>query len=279
MPNAILLARGPLRPGLSAALTGFVYRSGGAIAGHQQYVDPERQRYYTRLEWTLASDDRDAVRGVAEEARSLGLAAEVSFTDAVPRVALFVSNLSHCLYDILGRWKSGEWKIEVPVVISNHGTLADAARRFGVEFREFPVTPENKAAQERREVELLRELGIELVVLARYMQVVGPELIQAYPGRIINIHHAFLPAFPGGRPYHAAYRRGVKLIGATSHYVTAELDAGPIIEQDVIRVDHTTSVDEMIRRGRDLEKVVLARAVWAHVQRRVIADEGRTIVF
>jgi formyltetrahydrofolate deformylase len=163
--------------------------------------------------------------------------------------------------------------------VSNHAALDGVARRFDVEFREFPVTEANKRDQERREIDLLRQKGVELVVLARYMQIVGPDLIAAFPNRIVNIHHAFLPAFPGAKPYHAAYRRGVKLIGATSHYVTTELDAGPIIEQDVIRVSHATPVDEMIRLGRDLEKVVLARAVWLHLQRKVIVDEGRTVVF
>ena len=194
-------------------------------------------------------------------------------------IAIFVSNLSHCLYDILGRVRSGEWNVEIPLIVSNHETLSDVAKRFEVEFRHMPITTTNKAEQERAHIALLREKQIDLVVLARYMQIVGAGLVGAFPDRIINIHHAFLPAFPGAKPYHAAYRRGVKLIGATSHYVTAELDAGPIIEQDVIRVSHATSVEEMIRLGRDLERTVLARAIYAHVQRRIVVDEGRTVIF
>jgi len=280
--NAILLAHGPLRERVSAALTGFVYSNGGVIVAHDQYVDQERQRYFTRLEWRL--DGFEITRGdladrLDEALRPFELRSDLFFSDVVPRIALFVSNLSHCLYDILGRWRSGEWRVDVPLVVSNHGGLADVARRFDVEFREFPITPDTKSDQERREIDLLRQKGVELVVLARYMQVVGHDLVAAFPDRILNIHHAFLPAFPGAKPYHAAYRRGVKIIGATSHYVTADLDAGPIVEQDVIRVSHATPVDEMIRLGRDLEKVVLARAVWMHLQRRVIVDEGRTVIF
>ncbi len=280
--NAILLAHGPLRPRVSAELTGFVYSSSGRIVAHDQYVDQERQRYFTRLEWQLDgfAVSRADMRGLLIEAvKPFDLAFDLYYTDEIPRIALFVSNLAHCLYDILGRWRSGEWRVDIPLIVSNHTNLVDVARRFDVEFRHLPMAPENKREEERAQVALLRERGIELVILARYMQIVGPELIAAFPNRIVNIHHAFLPAFPGARPYEAAYRRGVKMIGATSHYVTEDLDAGPIIEQDVIRISHATPVDEMIRLGRDLEKLVLSRAVWAHLQRRVIVDEGRTIVF
>jgi formyltetrahydrofolate deformylase len=280
--NAILLAHGPLRERVSAALTGFVYDNGGAIAAHDQYVDQDRRRYFTRLEWRLDGfriPRADLAERLDETLRPFELRTDLHFSEDVPRIALFVSNLSHCLYDILGRWRSGEWRIDVPLIVSNHGALADVARRFDVEFREFAITAGTRRDQERREIDLLRQKGVELVVLARYMQVVGPDLIAAFPSRIVNIHHAFLPAFPGAKPYHAAYGRGVKIIGATSHYVTEDLDAGPIIEQDVIRVSHATTVDEMIRVGRDLEKVVLARAVWMHLQRKVIVDEGRTVIF
>ena len=276
------MAHGPLRERVSATLTDFVYRHHGRILSHDHHVDRERQHYFTRLEWDLAGFTlpRDEVaERVADTVRAFELRFELFFSDAVPRVAVFVSKLSHCLYDVLGRWRSGEWRIDVPLIVSNHEDLADVARRFDVEFRCFPIDAASKREQESREIALLRDRGIELVVLARYMQVVGPELVAAYPRRIINIHHAFLPAFPGAKPYHAAHRRGVKIIGATSHYVTEELDAGPILEQDVIRVSHATPVEEMVRLGRDLEKVVLGRAVWAHIQRRVIVDEGRTVVF
>jgi formyltetrahydrofolate deformylase len=280
--NAILLALGPLRERVSAELTGFVYRNRGRIIAHDQYVDQERQRYFTRLEWNPGEGRprrEDLLEQVTQVARPFGLEFQLYFSEDVPRIGIFVSTLSHCLYDILGRWRSGEWRIEIPVIVSNHTSLAEVARRFDVEFHHFPITAENKAEQERRESALLQEHGVGLVVLARYMQIIGPDLIGAFPNQIVNIHHAFLPAFPGAKPYHTAHRRGVKIIGATSHYVTEELDAGPIIEQDVIRVSHATPVEEMILRGRDLEKVVLARAVWAHLQHRVIVDEGRTVIF
>ena len=280
-PTAILLAHGQFRERVAAELTGFVYARGGVIVGHDQYVDHERSRYFTRLEWLLDGEANRAALDdeVGELGERLGLAVDLYVSTDVPRIALFVSTLSHCLYDILGRWRSGEWRVEIPLIVSNHETLRDVARRFDVEFRHVAMSTDTKAAGERAQIEALRERGVELVVLARYMQIVGPELIAAFPERIINIHHAFLPAFPGAKPYHAAYRRGVKIIGATSHYVTEQLDAGPIIEQDVIRVSHTTSVDEMLRLGRDLERIVLARAVWLHLQRRVIVDEGRTVIF
>lgn len=282
MASAILLARGPLRQGLAAALTSFVYQHRGTIVGHDQYVDPERGRYYVRLAWDVDGftiGRAEIAAAVGETTRSLGLDGVVTFSDVPSRVALFVSSLSHCLYDIIGRWRSGEWEIQIPVIVSNHTALADVARRFDIPFHHFEMTPATHAEQERRQIALLREHGVDLVVLARYMQVLGPELIAAFPERIINIHHAFLPAFPGAKPYHAAYQRGVKMIGATSHYVTTELDAGPIIDQDVVRVTHAASVEELTRRGRDIEKIVLARAIWAHLQHKVIVDEGRTIVF
>lgn len=281
-PSAILLAHGPLRERVSAELTGFVYRNGGTIVAHDQYVDQERDHYFTRLEWRLEGfrvHRNDLAEELSRTLRPLGLTFELSFSDDVPRIALFVSNLSHCLYDILGRWRSGEWRVDIPVIMSNHAALADVAGRFDVEFRQFPITPENKSEQERKQIATLRDKAVDLVVLARYMQILGPEIIASFPGRIVNIHHAFLPAFPGAKPYHAAYRRGVKIIGATSHYVTEDLDAGPIIEQDVIRVSHATPVQEMVRLGRDLERIVLARAVWAHLQRKVIVAEGRTVIF
>ena len=277
--TAILLVHGSLRERMAAELTGFVYGSGGVIVGHDQYVDRERSRYFARLEWSLdgARIDRRALTDqVRDITRRLELTAGLYFSADVPRIALFVSNLSHCLYDILGRWRSGEWRVEIPIVVSNHESLGDVARRFDVEFRHVPVSADIKNTQEHAQIELPAGLGKAADPLK---QLVGPELIEAYPNRIINIHHAFLPAFPGARPYHRAHRRGVKIIGATSHYVTEELDAGPIIEQDVIRVSHATSVDDMLRLGRDLERTVLARAVWLHLQRRVLVDEGRTVIF
>jgi formyltetrahydrofolate deformylase len=195
------------------------------------------------------------------------------------RLAIFVSKYSHCLYDLLSRWQSGEWAADIPVVVSNHADLAHVARSFGVRFEHIPVSRDNKQAAEARQLAVLREERIDLVILARYMQILSPQFIAAMPDRVINIHHSFLPAFAGGQPYHAAYARGVKIIGATSHYVTADLDAGPIIAQDVASVSHKDSVEDMVRKGRDLEKIVLARAVYAHLNHQILIYDNRTVVF
>jgi formyltetrahydrofolate deformylase len=204
---------------------------------------------------------------------------ELHFDNRKPRLAIFISKLSHCVYDIMSRQRSGEWDVEIPLIVSNHEMLRHVADEFGVEFHCFPITKENKAEQEARELELLRRHHIDLVVLARYMQVVSPEFIKHYPHRIINIHHSFLPAFPGARPYHSAYDRGVKLTGATSHYVTADLDAGPIIAQGVTSVSHKDTVENMMRKGLDLEKLVLANALWSHLQHKTLVYNNKTIVF
>jgi formyltetrahydrofolate deformylase len=194
-------------------------------------------------------------------------------------MAVFVSKLPHCLYDILSRCRGGEWRVQVPLIISNHPHLEDVARSFNIDYHAFAITPENKAEQEQRQIALLHDYHIDFVVLARYMQVLTPAFIAHYPNRIINIHHSFLPAFAGARPYHMAHERGVKIIGATSHYVTEDLDAGPIIDQDVVRVSHRDSVADLIRKGRDLEKTVLARAIWHHLQREVLVYNNRTVIF
>jgi formyltetrahydrofolate deformylase len=201
------------------------------------------------------------------------------YSDEVLKMAVFVSKDPSCLYDVLARSHSGEWRVEVPVVVSNHSDLETAAARFGVEFRAFTMTKENKDEIEEAQLALLEIHRIDFVVLARYMQVLTGRFVRAYPNRIINIHHAFLPAFPGARPYHSARERGVKMIGATSHYVTEDLDAGPIIEQDVLRVSHRHSAKDLIRFGRDIEKVVLARAIWNHIRHKIIVHDGRTVVF
>ena len=201
------------------------------------------------------------------------------FTDKVPRMAVFVSKLSHCLYDILSRYQSGEWKAEIPLIISNHQVLEVVAHRFDIDFKHFPIDKNNKPEQEQRQLQMLKDYKIDFIVLARYMQIVSTEFISNYPNKIINIHHSFLPAFPGARPYHSAYARGVKIIGASSHYVTAELDAGPIIEQEVVRVSHKDSVKTLVRKGQDLEKIVLSRAIWNHLERKILVFNNRTIIF
>ncbi len=281
--SVALLLHCPLRLGMSAGLTQFIYTHGGIILYHDQYVDPESRHYYTRLEWdvsTFSMTDGE----MAEQLRALiGDGSETEWSlhssDEILRMAVFVSKDPSCLYDVLARSHSGEWRVEVPVIVANHPDLETAAARFGVEFRSFPITRENRSEIEEEQLALLRSHRVDFIVLARYMQVLTGQVVRAYPNRIINIHHAFLPAFPGARPYHSARQRGVKMIGATSHYVTEALDAGPIIEQDVLRVSHRHSVADLIRFGRDIEKTVLSRAIWSHIRRKIIVHNGRTVVF
>jgi formyltetrahydrofolate deformylase len=194
-------------------------------------------------------------------------------------MAIFVSKMSHCLFDLLARYTAGEWNVEIPVIISNHPDMADVARRFDIEYHMFPVTKDNKAELEAQEIALMERYKIDFIVLARYMQIISDEFITHYPNRIINIHHSFLPAFVGAKPYHAAYQRGVKIIGATSHYVTTELDAGPIIKQDVARISHKDTVNDLIAKGRDLEKIVLSKAVSKHIDHKILVYNNRTVVF
>ncbi|HET9476333.1 MAG TPA: formyltetrahydrofolate deformylase [Dehalococcoidia bacterium] len=268
--------------GLVAAVSDFLYRNDGNIIHADQHTDQEEQVFVQRVEWEL-----DGFRIAREEiapaferiADRFQMRWSLRFSDYTSRMAVFTSKLPHCLYDILARWRMGEYRAEIPLVISNHEEHARVAQDFGVPFHYLPITPETKAAQEDKIAALLLENRIDLVVLARYMQVLGEGFVSRYPARIINIHHSFLPAFAGGRPYHHAHERGVKLIGATAHYVTAELDQGPIIDQDVVRVSHRDSVDDLVRKGRDLEKLVLARAVDLHLRNRVVVYGNKTVVF
>ena len=201
------------------------------------------------------------------------------FSDRKPRMAIFVSKMSHCLYDILARYTAGEWNVEIPLIISNHPDLESVAKRFDIDYHVFPINKDNKIEQEAKELELLKEYDIDFIVLARYMQVVSSDFIMHYPDKIINIHHSFLPAFMGAKPYHAAFERGVKLIGATSHYVTTDLDAGPIIEQDIVRISHKDSIADLVYKGQDLEKIVLSRAVEKHIDRKILTYRNKTVVF
>jgi len=204
---------------------------------------------------------------------------QLHFSDEKPRMAVFVSKLPHCLYDIISRWQSEEWNVEIPLIISNHNDLKPIAEKFGIGFHYIPKDEKNKSIQEAKELKLLKEHNINFLVLARYMQILSKNFISKYENRIINIHHSFLPAFPGAKPYHSAYQRGVKIIGSTSHYVTSDLDAGPIIKQDVTRVSHADSVQDLIRKGRDLEKLVLSRAIWKHIQRKILVYDNKTTIF
>jgi formyltetrahydrofolate deformylase len=280
--TAVLLLSCPDQKGLVAATSDFLYRNNGNIIHADQHTDQEKGIFLQRIEWELADFAlardaiADAFRPIAER---FGMSWSLHFSDYVPRVAVFVSRLPHCLYDLLARWRMGEFRAEFSLVVSNHPDLRGVAEGFGVEYRTFEIAPETKAAEEDRIIRLLLERRIDLVVLARYMQVLGERFVDRFRNRIINIHHSFLPAFAGARPYRQAHERGVKIIGATAHYVTPELDQGPIIEQDVVRVSHRDSVADLVRKGRDLEKVVLARAVDLHLRNRIVVYGNRTVVF
>jgi formyltetrahydrofolate deformylase len=281
--TAVLLIHCPDRPGILAVVTEFINQHRGNILYLDQYVNREEKVFFMRVEWDLS--EFEIPRNKIEEyfntliAGRLEMNFRLYFADVKPRMAIFVSKMSHCLYDLLARYSAGEWRVEIPLIISNHPNMEVVAKRFGIEYHYFPVTKENKAEQEIKQLELLKKHKITFCVLARYMQVLSSDFIDQYPNKIINIHHSFLPAFAGARPYQAAHERGVKVIGATSHYVTSELDAGPIIEQDVVHISHKDNVDDLVKKGRDLEKIVLSRAVEKHIERKVLAYKNRTIVF
>ena len=281
--SAILLIHCPDQRGIVHHVTEFIFKNHGNVLRLDQHVDVEQQLFFMRVEWSLDGFKIPAAqieeRFAADVGEPFNMTSRLHLSAEVQRMALFVSQLPHCFYDILARYEAAEWQVEIPLIISNHEALRPAAERLGIDFHYLPITAENKQQQEQRQLELLRDYQIDFVVLARYMQILSEEFVNRYAQRVINIHHSFLPAFPGGRPYHSAHQRGVKIIGATSHYVTAELDAGPIIEQDVVRVTHAHTVSDLVRKGRDLEKVVLARAVWQHLNHNILTCGNRTVVF
>lgn len=281
--TAILSMYCPDQPGIVAKITEFLYQNSGNVIYLDQHVDRQEKVFFMRIEWELENfaipRDKIAEYFGTLIASRYNLTWNIFFTKKVPRMAIFVSKMSHCLFDMLARYQAGEWNVEIPLIISNHPDMEPLVKRFGFEYLHFPITESNKLEQERKEVELLKSKNIDFIVLARYMQVLSENFIREFPNKIINIHHSFLPAFPGAKPYHSAHERGVKIIGATSHYVTTDLDAGPIIEQDVVRISHTDSIKDLIRKGQDLEKIVLSRAVYAHLQRKTLVYNNRTIVF
>ena len=280
--TAIILMHCPDQKGIIVAVGEFILKNGGNVIHLDEHVDAATGTFFMRVEWDLdgfaITTEKIGELFQTLVANRFDMTWRLHFSDDVPRMAIFVSKLSHCLYDLLSRCQSGEWNVEVPLIVSNHPDLESVAQRFGIPFHLFPITPQNKRAQEQHTVDLLQQHHVDFVVLARYMQVLTEDFVARYPSRIINIHHSFLPAFPGSRPYHSAHERGVKVIGATSHYVTATLDEGPIIEQDVVRVSHEDDVSDLVRKGRDLEKIVLSLAVWNHVRRMVLVCGNRTIV-
>lgn len=281
--TATILLYCPDRQGILAAVTEFINRNKGNIIFLDQHTDTEKGEFFMRVEWELESfmipEDKIAEYFDTLLARPYKMRFSLYFHKSKPRMAIFVSKQAHCLYDLLSHYEAGDWNVDIPLIVSNHPDLKPAADKFGIPFHVFPINKDNKAELEPRELELLAENEISFIVLARYMQIISPEMIKSYPNKIINIHHSFLPAFVGARPYHAAFERGVKIIGATSHYVTEELDAGPIIEQDVVRISHKDSVANLVRKGQDLEKIVLSRAVEKHIERKILVYENKTIVF
>jgi len=283
MPNsAILLIHCPDRKGIVAGVAGFLAGHGANILHADQHQDNDLGLFFMRVEWDLkdfALDDAAFRARFQPLAESFAMQWRLAYSAARPAVAIFVSQQQHCLVDLLFRHRIGELRCEIPLIISNHEAAAEMAGFYGIPFHYTPVVAGNKAEAERLQLELLDRARIELVVLARYMQILSPEFVARYPERIINVHHSFLPAFSGAKPYHAAYHRGVKLIGATSHYVTATLDEGPIIEQNVVRVSHRDQLEDLIQKGRDLERVVLSTAVRWRLDHRILQYAGKTVVF
>ncbi len=288
-PTLIALLHGPDQPGLVARVAGWIFERGGNILHADQHRDREAGIFFQRVEWEPSAANTSAsgvvspgsAEGefVAFATGSLGMQVRVLSSADRPRVALFVSKADHCFHDLVLRWKAGEYACDIVAILGNHPDLAEVARGYGLSFFHIPVTAATKSEAESRQVELLAQQRVDLVVLARYMQVLSADFLQKFTRPVINIHHSFLPAFAGGRPYHQAHARGVKLIGATAHYATRDLDEGPIIHQDVARVTHRHGVDELVRKGRDLEKIVLSQAVRWHLEGRVLVYGNKTVVF
>jgi formyltetrahydrofolate deformylase len=276
----VALLHGPDQPGLVAKTAGWIYARQGNILHADQHRDMEAGEFFQRIEWVPASGDAPAeIAEFKAFAASLGMAARVAHSGHRSKGAIFVSREDHCFHDLALRWSAGEFAGDFTCVISNHPDLVDTARHYGLAFHHVPVTAATKPAAEARQREILRAAGVEFIVLARYMQVLSAEFLAQCGAPVINIHHSFLPAFAGGKPYHQAHERGVKLIGATAHYATAVLDDGPIIQQDVVRVTHRHGVDDLVRKGRDLEKSVLAQAVRWHLENRILVYGNKTVVF
>ena len=284
-PTAILLLHCPDKQGIITEITKFITDNNGNIVYLDQYVDRQDGMFFMRLEWELDGFiiPRDKLKEYFQTlyATRYDMTFNLYFNDVKPRMAIFVSKMSHCLYDLLARYKAGEWNVEIPCIISNHEDLRYVAEQFGIPYYVWSINKDhsNKAEVEQAEMELLKKERVTFIVLARYMQIISERMIKEYPHHIINIHHSFLPAFIGAKPYHQAWARGVKIIGATSHYVTMELDAGPIIEQDVVRISHKDTPESLVLKGRDLEKIVLSRAVTKHIERKILTYNNKTIIF
>ena len=284
-PTAILLLHCPDQQGIITEITKFITDNLGNIVYLDQYVDREDGVFFMRIEWELDKFliPREKIKEYIDTlyAQRYDMTANLYLNDVKPRMAIFVSKMSHCLYDLLARYKAGEFNVDIPCIVSNHEDLRYVAEQFDIPYYVWSIKKDhsNKAEVEQQEMELLKKEKITFIVLARYMQIISDDMIASYPNHIINIHHSFLPAFIGAKPYHQAWERGVKIIGATSHYVTAELDAGPIIEQDVVRITHKDNPESLVLKGRDLEKIVLSRAVKKHIERKILTYHNKTIIF
>ncbi len=282
MEKAVILLSCPDKEGIVAAISDYIFRHQGNIEHADQHIDAQSNTLFMRIEWVLKNftvEKQKIADSFVPLARQFSMDWSLHFSQDRPRAALFVSQRLHCLYDILIRYKEGQFKCEIPLIISNHHQAEEVARYFGIEFCHFHLTSGNKAGQEKAQLELLRQYNIDLVVLARYMQVLTRGFVSAFSNRIINVHHSFLPAFVGKNPYARAHQRGVKIIGATSHYVTDELDNGPIIDQDTVRISHRDSLNDLVRKGQDLERLVLSRAVKWHLENKILVYNNRTVIF
>ncbi|MEC7782520.1 MAG: formyltetrahydrofolate deformylase [Bacteroidota bacterium] len=283
MQKITLLINCPDRKGIVTTITQFILERQGNIVYLDQHVDRQEGIFFMRVESEFDQDEFSIadfeMQFIAQFVDDYQLTYQLFDAYYKPRLALFVSKYDHCLYDLLGRYASGELPVEIPLIISNHPDLEIVAKRFEIPFKHIPVTKATKAEAEAEQITAIKEHQIDLIVLARYMQIISDEFVAQFKNKIINIHHSFLPAFIGAKPYHAAFERGVKIIGATSHYVTADLDEGPIIEQEIVRVSHVHSVQDFILKGRDLEKIVLARAIKAHVEHKVLVFGNKTVIF
>lgn len=284
-PTAILLLHCPDEQGIISEVTKFITDNQGNIVYLDQYVDREDGMFFMRIEWELKNFTipRKKIYEYIDTLYSqrYNMTFNLYFNDERPRMAIFVSKMSHCLYDLLARYKAGEWNVDIPCIVSNHEDLRYVAEQFNIPYYVWSIKKDhsNKEEVEKAEMELLKKEKVTFIVLARYMQIITDGMISAYPHKIINIHHSFLPAFIGAKPYHQAWERGVKIIGATSHYVTADLDAGPIIEQDVTRITHKDTPESLVLKGKDLEKIVLSRAVTKHIERKILTYNNKTIIF
>lgn len=283
MATYILNINCPDQKGIIATVTNFIHQKSGNIVYIDQYVDRENKLFFMRLECEFMNGNftKEQFSAALDEsiAKQYALEYDLYDKDYRPKMALFVSKYDHCLYDILARHQSKELAVDIPFILSNHKDLGSIAERFDIPFYHIPVTKDTKEEAEKRQLKLLKQHKVECIVLARYMQIISPKLIAKYANKIINIHHSFLPAFPGAKPYHSAFERGVKIIGATSHYVTEELDAGPIIDQNTTQVSHLHSIEDFIAKGRDLERIVLSKAIQLHVNRKVLVYQNKTVIF